>query len=251
MCLSGDCIRYDGYGNVAQTTDLKGAVTQIGYDTTCHLFPVTVTNALGHVTQMRWDAKCQAPTSVTDPNLQATTTTYDKLCRHDRTDGPLGAFGDTNYVSFGTPASQHVQVETPSPTGTGNSWSRSYFDGLGRTYRNESRGAVSGQDVQSGEVTFNARGAAATMAAPRFTGASQYLTSFACDVRDRRSTTTLPDSVVVETLVYRLRNVSRYDALNHRILTSRTANGLTSYLDEYLGTTPVRTTTTGNLTART
>jgi RHS repeat-associated protein len=251
MCLSGDCIQYDLYGNVTQVTNIKGAVTQLTYDTTYHLFPETVTNALNHVTQTQWDAKCQAPTSVTDPNLQVTTTTYDPLCRHDRTDGPLGAFADMSYVSIGTPASQYTQVDTPSPTGTGNHWSRSYFDGLGRTYRSESRGATAGQDIQSGEVTFNARGAVATAAAPRFTGATQYPTNFTYDVRDRRWVTTLPDGVLGETLVYGLREVSRYDAENDRITTSRSVNGLTTYLDEYLGAIPVRTTTVKNLTNRT
>ncbi len=251
MCSSGNCVQYDIYGNVTQTTDIKGAVTQISYDTTYHLFPVTVTNALNHVTQNQWDAKCQSPTSLTDPNLQVATTTYDPLCRHDRTDGPLSLFTDSSYVSIGTPTTQYVQLDTPSATGAGNHWSRSYFDGLGRTYRQESRGATMGQDIQAGEVTFNARGGVGSVATPRFTGATQYLTSYTYDVRDRRTVTTLPDAIAGETLVYGLRDVSTYDALNHRTTTSRTPNGLTTYLDEYLGATPIRTTTVKNLTART
>ena len=102
-CASGDCIDYDSDGNILQTTDIKGGQTDFAYDTTYNLFPVSVTNALGHTTTSVWDPVCQAPTSVTNPNQQDTTTTYDELCRHERTDAPLGAFTKTlssvNYLS--------------------------------------------------------------------------------------------------------------------------------------------------------
>ena len=116
QCASGICIEYDTYGNVTKATDVKGGQTTIVYDSSYNLFPTSVTNALTHVTTSVWDDLCESPTSVTDLNGQVTTTTYDDLCRHDRTDGPLGAFAETSYVSFGNPTAQFTEVSPRAPT---------------------------------------------------------------------------------------------------------------------------------------
>ena len=215
---------------------------------TSSIFPTSITNALTHATTAVWDDICASPTSVTDPNGQVATSTYDVFCRHDRTDGPLGAFAETTYVSFGSPTAQYTEVQSPSPTGGGNHWSRSYFDGLGRTYESRSRGAS--QDIVSGEATFNARGGVATSALPRFSGDTQYTTSYGYDVRNRPVLTTLPDSAT-ESAVYGLNFTLVYNPEGDLTATSRDATGLGTYLTEYLGVTPIITATTRDIDART
>jgi hypothetical protein len=149
------CVQYDGYGNVTRTTDVKGGQTTVVYDTTYHLFPTSTTNALGHTATPSWDALCGAVTSTANPNDQTTATTYDVFCRHERTDGPLGSFAESFYPNFGNPGTQSLEIQGPSPDGTGVSWSRSYFDGLGRTYKRESRGPAGGENLLSGEGRYS------------------------------------------------------------------------------------------------
>jgi RHS repeat-associated protein len=50
-----------------------------------------------------------------------------------------------------------VEAQGPSPNGSGVAWARTYLDGLGRTYKKERRGPTAGQEILSGEVTFNPR----------------------------------------------------------------------------------------------
>jgi hypothetical protein len=50
-----------------------------------------------------------------------------------------------------------VGVVTPAADGSGNQWARTYFDGLGRTWRTERKGPALGQDIRE-DVTYDARG---------------------------------------------------------------------------------------------
>ncbi len=250
QCALSECFEYDTYGNLTKVVNTKGGKTTIAYDTAYALFPESTKNALGHTFSSSWDPVCEGPLSTTDANGQITTTTYDALCRHARTDGPLGGFVQTTYARFGKPKAQHTRVETPSANGTGTQWSRHYFDGLGRPYRSKRRGPRGGQRILSDEVTYNARGAVATAARPRFARETPYMSSFEYDARNRQTEATLPDAATL-TVSYGLRSVTTKNPEGHITVTERNDTGLTSYLDGYLGGNPITTTTTTDLGART
>ncbi len=250
QCNLASCVQYDAYGNITQTTDVKGGQTSVVYDTTYHLFPTSTTNALNQTTTSDWNEVCEAVSSTTNPNSQTTTATYDVFCRHERTDGPLGSFAESVYQNFGNPGTQYVEMQGPSPDGTGVAWARSYFDGLGRAYERESRGPSGGQNILSGEVTFNERGGVLTSTATRYANETAEVTSYQYDSLDRRTLTTLPD----------LNTVSQSYGLRESYVTNpegdvtgqaRDETGLVIYTIEYLGGTPIVTSITTDLANRT
>ena len=112
-----------------------------------------------------------------------------------RTEGPLGAFTERSYESFGDPRAQHVRVEAPGSGG--NDYSEEYFDGLGRTYRSRQRGPTSSQDILT-ERSYNARGALASATAPFYEGDTPDTTTYAYDSFDRVVTVTSPDGTATE-----------------------------------------------------
>jgi RHS repeat-associated protein len=250
QCNLASCVQYDPFGNVTQNTDIKGGQTTVAYDTLYHVFPTSTTNALGHTTSSAWDELCEAVETVTNPNNQTTTTTYDALCRHERTDGALGSFAESFYQNFGSPTTQYVEVQGPSPNGTGVAWTRTYFDGLGRAYKTEKRGPTTGQEILSGEVTFNQRGGVLTSTAPRYAGETAQVTSYEYDPLERPKKTTLPDLNTIQQS-YGLRNTYVTNPEGDITGEARNETGLVRYAIEYLGATPVITTITANLTSRT
>ena len=241
LCHQTSCLSYDACGNLTQAIDLKGGVSTSTYDGTSHTFPESASNALGHTSSMEWDARCGAPRAVTDANGQSTTITYDALCRHLRTDGPLGWYRQTSYLDFGDPNLQNVLVETPPAKGSGTLWAQSFLDGLGRTYRSRRRGPEEGQAIVSGEQTFNARGQVSAAARPYLEGEPSYWTRFDYDTRDRVVGQVLPDGAV-EGAEYGLRQVASVDPEGHRVTRRWSADGRTTWLDEHLGARAVTTT---------
>jgi len=141
-----------------------------------------------------FDPVCEVVLTATNPNSQTTASTSDELCRHERTDGPLGSFAESFYQNIGTPGNQYVETLGPSPNGSGVSWTRTYLDGLGRSYKRESRGPTMGHEILSGEATFNQRGGVLASTATRYVGETAQMTSYDYDALDRLTKTTLPDS---------------------------------------------------------
>lgn len=156
---------YDSKGNRTSTTDAVGNRTEVVYDPDFELFPIEERNPLfvhsGDVRQKvirEFDPQCQAPKRQIDLNGQTTEYTYDALCRPTLISKPLGAFEAIRYVNFGSPATQHVERRSPPPADIEDDlWSRTYFDGLGRTYRTTGRAADPAQEITS-QTEYNARG---------------------------------------------------------------------------------------------
>jgi len=242
LCASGNCIEYDAFGNPIKVTDIKNGSTVIAYESSFNLFPEVLRNPLGHEIRTVWDPVCQAPSAMTDQNGQSTTTSYDALCRHERTEGATGAFTETSYVAIGNSQSQYLETRSPSPSTSGVHWTRSYFDGLGRRYEDRRRGTSSGDDIITGEHTFDARGNVASTSKPRLESESAHRTHFAYDARNRPTLTTYPDQAT-ESSVYGINFTLRYNAESDGIAASRDGTGLVTYRTEYLGTTPIVTTT--------
>src|SRR5581483_12182907 len=148
--------QFDSYGNVVSSTDALGNRTTTTYDTTYHRFPVSITNALNQRATMGFDPVC-GPSSATDANGQTSTTTFDPLCRPIRVDSPLGQFAATSFVGLGSPSTQYVETDGPSADGNGVQFARTYFDGLGRTYRKTSKGPSTSQTINA-DWSYDARG---------------------------------------------------------------------------------------------
>ncbi len=249
QCPAVSCVEYDPFGNVTKVKESRWinggptpvtAETVLQYEANYHKFPISITNALGHVTQTPdWDELCEAPERTVNPNLQETLTTYDNLCRHDRTEGPLGSFVQSLYVDLGNPNGQYTETQTPSADGTGVYWAKSFFDGLGRTYKTESRSGEPGKNVLSGEVTFNERGHVAAASLPRFTGESQFARTHVYDVRDRLLEISYNDpGNNKETYIYGLTSTAHANPQGHFTQSVRDATGLISYFVEYSSHTP-------------
>lgn len=218
-------LSHDAWGNVLTETDAKAAAAGAGptvtytYDTTKRLFRLTTTNALGHVETVAWNTLCQAPATITDPNLRATTKTYDTFCRETRTDLPGGQYLITRYVSFGTPTLQHIERETKSGSTTPGrdlAVSREYFDGLGRTWAVTQPGTTSAiADAILQLSAYDPRGNLAWASLPlpfsslNTTPNAAQRTSFTYDGLDRPIGTVLPDGAK-RSLAYLTVSLSHY-----------------------------------------
>ncbi len=217
---------YDAWGNVWTVTDPSSAPITVTMDSTHHLRPVEVRNALNESQTAQWDWLCSAPQTTTDANGVNSSTTYDALCRVQSRTGALGTFETYSYVDLGSPTLQRTRVESPSPSagdGTGNYFKQDYFDGLGWTYRSESKGPSPGQTIVA-EKGRNARGGVAWQKQPYYSGApGSPTTSYVYDALGRVVRTVLPDNHEIQ-VAYGAWQQTTTDPLG------RTA---TSYLDAF------------------
>jgi RHS repeat-associated protein len=120
---------YDGYGNVTSITDQLGHRTTLAYDTTYHLYLVTVTNALHQTSTEAWVPGLDVPQLVVDANKLKTAYQYDQYGRPTAVIAPTGLRTTTSYNNLGNPSAQ--DITTTNPDGT---WATIRFDGLGRPY---------------------------------------------------------------------------------------------------------------------
>lgn len=160
---------YDGYGNLACTRDPLGNTATLAYDGT-FTFPTVATNPKGHSTITKYygvNSESAASglygqvKSVTDPNNTTATTEYDVFGRKTKTTLPDGTWSSWAYSNFGTVGSQHVYTDNNLGL-----WSRSYFDGLGRTTLQQKRGP-NGRTVST-RTEYNATGTVKRSTMPYF-----------------------------------------------------------------------------------
>src|SRR5262249_2002417 len=101
--------QFDDVGNIVSSTDPGNHTTTTDFsdswgNTTCapttgsgRAYPKSVTNALGHVTSFTYFSCTGFIASVTDPNLQTATFTYDLMNRPDVTNFPDGGQMNLDY----------------------------------------------------------------------------------------------------------------------------------------------------------
>jgi RHS repeat-associated protein len=202
---------FDAYGNVTSVKDPRGNTTTTTYDSAGQ-YPISVTPPLATLdTQTTWDYRCGQPKSVTGPNGDITTFTYDQLCRKTREDRPGGDFTRYEYVAFGSPSSQHINVFDKVESSS-EKWTSSYFDGLGREWAKVSdavvvsgttsvnviqlteynpRGTVYRSSVPFGKTSTGTPTSADTTAAPAWT-------VFTYDALDRVTRSNVPGTGVID-----------------------------------------------------
>lgn len=192
---------YDSYGNVIAQVDALGNRTEIDYDAT-HQYATEMRNPLWfdgdtrQKTSTAWNALCSAPSSSTDLNGLVTTFQYDALCRQTRTDYPTTDYETVAYVNIGNATTQYVERARKPADGVTPIWSRTYFDGFGRTYKAT---AVSTDPLKPVvvEATYGKRGQPLKSTAPYYQGDTPQWTATKFDLLGRPQLVTLPDSATV------------------------------------------------------
>lgn len=136
---------YDRYGNQLTSTDANRHTTTTTWDPAEHLHPISTCNAKNQCVMQPepWDRRADAPTLITDVNGGQTHISYDPLGRTTETIGPGGAKTTRSYA-----ADALTEIDnTTGRDGTTGPWTRTYADGLGRTYRIEHYGGLHTREV--------------------------------------------------------------------------------------------------------
>jgi RHS repeat-associated protein len=230
---------YDSYGNVLSETDENGSTTSYDIDPTYHQYVVRTTNALGQFSTAVWDPTCNVRTQTTDVNGLITDTVYDNLCRLTNTNLPAGAFEQRQYVNVGDPNTGYIQVDKPAADGSGNQWTRTYTDGVGRPYLTVRKGPTASTTI-SQQTSYNARGQVASSSARYYTGETPQYETTTYDPMDRVTRVTHPDATFA-TKSYGFCSgwgcVTTTDELGHQQRDASDAVGRPKWHDEWFGST--------------
>ncbi|MDQ3748275.1 MAG: hypothetical protein M3367_04540 [Acidobacteriota bacterium] len=147
--------KYDGYGNVIETTDAKGNKTTTEYSATySYAYPTKVTTAVpdpsgvngsntAFITEATFDLTTGLPISTKDANNLETRMEYnDPLLRPTKVQNyfdelPVGGASETVYGVGTSAATRFVKTRAQIDE---TKWKEGYswYDGLGRTYKTQS-----------------------------------------------------------------------------------------------------------------
>ncbi len=134
---------YDSFGNIISSTDPIGTTTYNTYDSTYHTFTIKSSNTLGFEINRIFDAGIGKITEEIDFNGNETTYEYDALGRLVEVKEPGDPFTKRIIYNQNTnqnPNENYTETRTKDDSADGYVWHRKYFDGLERTYREESEG---------------------------------------------------------------------------------------------------------------
>ncbi len=167
---------YDAYGNITKVIDAEGRETTTDYTADgkdAHLYPIRVTDAIGHVTTQYFDYRHGKPSNVFGPNGIATQVIYlydtagrikSEIHPGDTVGAPTVSYDyDFPSVTPGTVAPHSVAEVIRKQDGFANGrWTRTYFDALGRQrYREIPRvfnGGMNTSVVRADQVKFDRGG---------------------------------------------------------------------------------------------
>ncbi|MBY3136109.1 RHS repeat-associated core domain-containing protein [Rhizobium laguerreae] len=197
---------YDAYGNRIAETDALGNRTEWDYDATYHLYPVTerapryfangaLTGDSRFVNSTTYDPVCGLPATKTDWNGIVETFTYDVYCRpYGYVNAGSGNYVNTRYENEGDPTKQAVVTYTPKTNATGEVFSRTYYDGLGRPWEVETPGASATGPTRITDTVYDARGNVQKTSLVRFKGETEQWTINSYDWLDRVVKSVNPDN---------------------------------------------------------
>ena len=261
-------MEYNAFGGVTCTRDPKGNTATLAYDPTI-TFPLTSTNALGHVTTTSYYGVNGVASdtglygqlkSITDPNSRTSANTYDALGRRLTTATPDGLVQTMayNYGGAFVVGTQHVQSTTSGGGLSANLVSKTYFDGLGRTTKTESPGAADGGGALKVLVTetqyqYDVRGLTKQVSLPYIQG-SESVTgrwrTMAYDALGRLIKTTNPDNTSSQ-VCYNVWTTMSINPKLHKKVETKDALGRLVTVQEYTGTGSVTDCSGGTLYATT
>ncbi len=173
----------NAYGNVEQVIEevASGApsrATVVTYDDDDQIFPRTISNALGHTSQLRFDARWGAPKTMADANGIAVQHAYDDFGLLTTTVDPTGTSTYTYsgvLASSNTPAGLiqprlQVSAEHQGVDGTHGGSSAQDLDNYGRSVRSRTEG-FAGTEVVA-EQSYDALGRVVSVALARAIGSN-------------------------------------------------------------------------------
>ncbi len=127
----------DACGNIISMTDPLGRTTTIEYESSYSSFISKVTNPLGHTVTMEYDSLASGnPVSKTDQNGNTSENEYDgsgRLISVTDAEGRLVKEIDYHDELRGDANSQYIETKIHNDSSV--TWSKSYYDGLGREYK--------------------------------------------------------------------------------------------------------------------
>ncbi|MEQ1901898.1 MAG: RHS repeat-associated core domain-containing protein, partial [Devosia sp.] len=243
---------YDSYGQQTASVDPLGNRSEQSFDST-HQYVIESRNPLyqdgdtRQKTSATWNASCAAPATKTGLNGEVTSFTYDVLCRQTRVDYPSGEYQTSAYLNIGTPTTQYVETKTSPANGSDEIWSKTYLDGLGRTYRTTGIGATAAAAAIRVDTEYRRRGQVKKVSLPYFSGGTVYWTTNRYDVLGRVIQVELPDAQLIAT-AYEAPTVTpgvlmtkTTDPLSRITRTTTDINGNPIARTGYLGATAVTT----------
>ena len=185
---------YDSYGHLISQTDDNGHITTVAYDPNNHIYPVSITNALGQKTSMEVNFSLGTLEKVTDPNGFEIAYEYDDFGRvtkvilpGDSSESPTFLY---QYFIDGT-APEHIQISVKETDGQYfDSWK--YYDGFERVIKTESESENVAKNIIQ-ETYFNNFGDISAIVAPRTVDESSLKTIIAYDTFGRLTQFTFPD----------------------------------------------------------
>jgi RHS repeat-associated protein len=259
-------MQYNIYGSLTCTRDPLGNQTNLAYDTATSTFPLTNTNALGHVTTTAYygvnnvvmDTGLYGQVkNVTDPNAKTTTSTYDALGQlltttTPDTPNPLVSTMTYNYGGTFVVGTQNIQSTISGGGLSASLVSKTYFDGLGRTIKKENPGAADGGaslKVLVTETQYDVRGLVKQTSLPYLQGtesATGRWTVLTYDALGRTTQVTPPDNAYSR-VCYNAWTTTTIDPKRHKKVETKDALSRLVTVQEYTGTQVDCTTTSGTL----
>ncbi|WP_310221832.1 toxin TcdB middle/N-terminal domain-containing protein [Neorhizobium sp. 2083] len=193
-------------GNKLSHVDGAGSRTEWDYDAIYHLYPVTERAPKyfatgGQPADVRFvstfsnDVVCGKPATKADWNGVTETFTYDPFCRpYDYTHSGSGKYVKTRYANEGNPVQQSVTVFEPWSSGTGDIYTQTYYDGIGRPWRVQSLGDTTSGPPRVTDTVYDPRGNAAKTSFAYFSNETPQWTVNSYDWQDRVVKTVNPDA---------------------------------------------------------
>jgi RHS repeat-associated protein len=203
---SDELFTYDTYGNKLSQEDGEGSRTEWDYDPDYHLHVVAERApkyfATGgqpaddrFVSTFTNDYVCGKPATKVDWNGVGEAFTYDPFCRpYGYTNAGTGKYVNARYENEGNPASQAVVSYEPLATGTGDVFTRTFYDGLGRPWRVQTPGETAEGQARITDTSYDARGNVWQTAFARFADETAQWTVNSYDWQDRVVKTINPDA---------------------------------------------------------
>ncbi|WP_165909505.1 RHS repeat-associated core domain-containing protein [Shinella sp. JR1-6] len=209
-----DTFTYDSKGNKLSHVDGAGNRTEWDYDATYRLHVIkerapkyfakgSLAADTRFASTITPNFACDMPAQKIDWNGTTETFAYDVFCRpYGYVNGGTGKYVNTRYEDMGNPESQAIVTYEPLATGSGDVFTRTYYDGLGRPWRVQTPGDTDAA-TRITDTVYDARGNVAQTAFPRFHTVAAQWTVNSYDWQNRVVKTVNPDASE-RTYIYRV-----------------------------------------------